>query len=187
MTARIIDKNLVSKFSCQSDRANNKRFQFQQSRDSLNTQLNLACQIQHGEKFCNIKGCNQCQGSFKINSCNIYTSCSLPDPRFMTHYISDYLPSTEVFYDTTSCKHGGPWFHQSKKLFVPLYVANPSILGHCDSTKCQIKNTSLCAGYNPVRADKGYMLTVNDYPYDNVELIGGNWNQYVMPLHHPSQ
>ncbi len=122
---------------------------------------------------------SSCITSIPLMEKSIYTCTRYPDPRFTTNYLADFLPSTEVFYDTTSCKHGGPWFHNSHKLYIPEYVANPG-------NSCSITDTTSCCGYAPKRADKGYDLTVNDYPYNNVALTGGLWNKYVFPLHSPS-
>lgn len=35
-------------------------------------------------------------------------------------------------------------------------------------------------GYQPQRRDKGYALTVNDYPFHDIFYGGGLWPQYVI-------
>lgn len=34
-------------------------------------------------------------------------------------------------------------------------------------------------GYQPKREDKGYALTVNDYPFHDIHYGGPMWSQYV--------
>lgn len=114
----------------------------------------------------------------------------MADPRCTTLYIADYLPSTEVFYDAQSFKHGGPWFHQSTKFFVPNWGFCQSKMNsrNGDSTNRYPNNgviAPISCEYAPERRNKGYALTVNDYPFNNVELVGGQWPKYVYPLSHP--
>jgi hypothetical protein len=78
-----------------------------------------------------------------------------PDPRFDTDYLADYR---------------GIWFQNSKVLTVPSVV-----LEKCDNLEC-------CQpGYRQKRPDKGYDLSVDDYPLHPVKLSGGMWPDVVYP------
>ena len=44
----------------------------------------------------------------------------------------------------------------------------------------QLVNETWCRpGYQPTRPDKGYDLTVNDYPFHNIQYGGENWARVV--------
>jgi hypothetical protein len=68
------------------------------------------------------------------------------DPRFETDYVRQYK---------------GEWYHNQCKLYVPEVVLD----GPC----CN----GIAGGYQFQRPNKGYALTVNDYPYHNVQLDAG--------------
>jgi hypothetical protein len=73
----------------------------------------------------------------------------LPDPRFTTNFAFD---------------HQGSWFHRSTNNFqLPASV---------NETWCR-------PGYQPKRDDKGYKLTVNDYPFHSIQYGGPAWSNVV--------
>jgi len=78
------------------------------------------------------------------------------DPRFETSYVADYQ---------------GVWSWRKDSMMIPSWLAEPNC--------CMQDGEPVSPGYRPKRQDKGYDLTVNDYPYHRVQLRGGMWSNVV--------
>lgn len=78
---------------------------------------------------------------------------SLPDPRFTTEYRSDH--KGELFWKKAS--------RQQSTVSIPAFALEK----WCEP------------GYQPQRPNKGVKLTVNDYPFHNIQYGGGLWPEVV--------
>ena len=76
---------------------------------------------------------------------------SLPDPRFATTYRADFK--------------GRPYNTHVRAGYITL----PSVVGEL---WCR-------PGYQPTRLNKGYELTVNDYPFHSIQYGGSLWPTVV--------
>ncbi|HMP28156.1 MAG TPA: hypothetical protein PKD85_01065 [Saprospiraceae bacterium] len=78
---------------------------------------------------------------------------SLPDPRFETLYSSNY--KGPLFWKNAS--------QQPSTVSIPSFALEK----WCEP------------GYQPTRPNKGVKLTVNDYPFHNIQYGGGLWPTVV--------
>jgi len=88
---------------------------------------------------------------------------TLPDPRYTTTYAATYTPP------------GSRWFHErtpDKNGKVNFYLPAST-----EETWCR-------PGYQPKREDKGYKLTVNDYPFHPIFHGGSLWPTVVHTPYH---
>ncbi len=67
------------------------------------------------------------------------------------------------FTTAYSDNYRGPLFFRQNNFYLPVAVSEE----WCEP------------GYQPVRKDKGYSLTVNDYPFHSIQYGGPMWSQYV--------
>jgi hypothetical protein len=78
------------------------------------------------------------------------------DPRFHTNYQADYQ---------------GPWLQHSSRFYIPSIIADYGEYVGCGNSQIP--------GYRQKRDDKGFALTINDYPFHNIYFHGGIWDEYV--------
>lgn len=62
-----------------------------------------------------------------------------------------------------SDNYKGPLFFRQNKFYMPAAAYEK----YCNP------------GYQPTRKDKGYSLTVNDYPFHDIQYGGPMWSKYV--------
>jgi hypothetical protein len=79
----------------------------------------------------------------------------VPDPRFHTKYLADYR---------------GPYFQNQKTMWIPVVAVEQEC---CDG------DVAVPGGYQHSRKNKGFDLLVNDYPFHNVNDVGGMWPEFV--------
>lgn len=92
-------------------------------------------------------------------------NCYFTDPRFTTDWAYTWKDTPD------------PWFYHkpgagTKQGFSHILQIPKAAL---DKEECW----NNVPGYNSLRPDKNYKLTVNDYPYHNVNLFGQGWSPYV--------
>ena len=80
---------------------------------------------------------------------------ALPDPRFATTYRIDYK--------------GAPYYTHFTNDPRTARITLPSVIGE---VWCR-------PGYQPTRLNKGYELTVNDYPFHSIQYGGSLWPNVV--------
>ena len=83
---------------------------------------------------------------------NVY----LNDPRFNTDYAADYQ---------------GPWFQHATTFYIPSILVDEDEAMGCGNGRIP--------GYQKPRSNKGYYLTIDDYPFHNIYHHGGIWSTVV--------
>ena len=73
----------------------------------------------------------------------------MQDPRFITFYAADYK--------------GQPYFGGGRTI-VPDYA---------------VEQNCCMPGYQPTRPDKGWKLSVTDYPFHNIQMQNGLWPEFT--------